>query len=64
MDNAWQMRAWLWLCPLAMAGLAAGILLLWGFSVWTAILIVMLLICPAIILWGAIQTKRRIKKER
>jgi hypothetical protein len=47
-----------------MAGLAAGILLLWGFSVWTAILIVMLLICPAIILWGAIQTKRRIKKER
>lgn len=64
MDNAWLMRCWVWLCPLGMVGLAAAILFLMGFSFWTAILIVILLICPAIILWGAIQVKRRIGKER
>lgn len=52
-------RVWSWLCPWAMLGLAVGILLLLEFSVWTALLVACLLVCPALLVWGAIQVKRR-----
>ena len=48
-----------WMCPFVMLGAAAGILLLWGFSVWTAVLVAVLLVCPAIMVWGAIHVRRR-----
>lgn len=44
---------------MVMLGGAAGILMLWGFSVWTAVLVAVLLVCPAIMVWGAIQVLRR-----
>ena len=47
-----------WTCPFVMLGAAAGILMLWGLSVWTAVLVAVLLVCPAIMAWGAIQTLR------
>jgi hypothetical protein len=43
---------WVWLCPLLALGLAAGILLLWGLTLWTAIVAALLLVCPAIIIWA------------
>ncbi len=52
-------RRWGWMCPFVMLGAAAGILMLWGFSVWTAVLVAVLLVCPAIMVWGVIQTIRR-----
>ncbi|MBI3596436.1 MAG: hypothetical protein HY203_04705 [Nitrospirae bacterium] len=55
---------WAWLCPYAMLGLAAAILLLLGFSVWTSLLVAILLVCPAVLIWGAIQVRRRKSKER
>src|SRR3990167_341867 len=53
------MRRWGWMCPFVMLGAAAGILMLWGFSVWTALLVAVLLVCPAIMVWGVIRTIRR-----
>jgi hypothetical protein len=58
-NNRGRWRAWSWLCPWAMLGLAVVILVFVGVSIWTALLAAMLLVCPAIILWGAIQTRRR-----
>jgi hypothetical protein len=52
-------RAWIWLCPLAMIGLAVAVLFIAGLTIWTAVLAAMLLVCPAIILWGAVRTGRR-----
>jgi hypothetical protein len=34
--------------------LAAGILALWGFTLWTAIVTALLLVCPAILVWAMI----------
>lgn len=37
--------------------LAAGVLVLWGLSWWTALLVALLLVCPALILWGLYATR-------
>lgn len=58
-DNHGHWRAWVWLCPWTMLGLAAASLFVLGWSLWTAVLAAMLLACPAIILWGALQSRRR-----
>ena len=58
-DNHGRWRARFWVCPWAMVGLAVAILFFVGLSIWTAVLVAMLLVCPAIILWGAIHTRRR-----
>lgn len=57
MNGRKHWRAWIWLCPLAMVGLAVTILLVAGVSIWTALLAAMLLVCPAIILWGAFHNR-------
>lgn len=51
-----------WLCPYLMLGLAAGILMLFGVTVWTATLVALLLVCPAIMIWGALYLRRRSSK--
>src|SRR3990172_3553021 len=58
-DLRCSVRRWGWTCPVVMLGGAAGILMLWGFSVWTAVLVAVLLVCPAIMVWGAIHVRRR-----
>src|SRR3990172_4689811 len=58
-DLRCSVRRWGWMCPLVMLACAAGILMLWGFSVWTAVLVAVLLVCPAIMVWGVIRTIRR-----
>jgi phosphoethanolamine N-methyltransferase len=58
-DNGARWRAWIWLCPWAMLGLAVAILIVAGVSIWSALLVTMLLVCPAIILWGVIRTGKR-----
>lgn len=44
----------IWLCPILMLALAAWIFTLFGFSIWAAIFISLLLVCPAIIIYGMI----------
>lgn len=53
------LKQWAWLCPVLMFAAAVGIFLLGGLSTWSALLITILLVCPATIVWGAIQAKRK-----
>lgn len=48
-----MMNRWAWLCPWLAIVLAAGVLMLWGLSWWTALLAAVFLVCPALLLWGA-----------
>ncbi|MEW5894110.1 MAG: methyltransferase domain-containing protein [Pseudomonadota bacterium] len=43
---------WCWLCPWLAIALAAAVFVLWGLAWWTALLAALLLVCPALILWG------------
>ena len=45
-------NGWIWLCPILAIALAAWLLVMWGFTWWTALLIALFLVCPAI-LYGA-----------
>ena len=46
---------WVWACPVLMVLLAASVLWLFGLNWWSAIVAAMLLVCPLLILWGAIK---------
>lgn len=52
----WRARISQWWCPWVALGLAAGILALAGLSWWSALLVALLLVCPALIVWGLIKT--------
>ena len=43
---------WLWLCPLLGILVAAWVFFAFGFSLWTSLLAALLLVCPALMLWG------------
>lgn len=46
------MMRWGWLCPWFAILLAVGVFLLFGLTWWSALLAALLLVCPALILWG------------
>ena len=46
---------WLWLCPVLSILLAAAVLMYFGFTFWGGLLAALLLICPAMLVWGAIE---------
>lgn len=52
------MNKWGWLCPWLSIALAATVLAVWGLTWWTALVIALLLVCPAIMLWGVIKMRR------
>lgn len=51
-------QKWVWLCPPLMTALALWIFMLLGFAVWAAVLMALLLVCPAIIIYGLIKISR------
>lgn len=53
------MNRWGWLCPWLAILFATGVLMLWGLSWWTALLSTLLLVCPALMLWGLYITRPR-----
>ena len=55
---------WLWLCPALGVLLAAVVLLLFDFNVWSALLAALLLVCPAMLLWGAIEVMLDERRQR
>jgi len=55
---------WLWLCPALGVVLAAVVLMLFGLSFWSALLAALLLVCPAMLLWGAIEVMLDERRER
>lgn len=52
------MKKIVWLCPPLMAVLAAWIFTLLGFTLWTAVLIALLLVCPGVIFYGIVKMFR------
>ena len=52
------MNNWGWLCPWFSIALAAAVLVLWGLTLRTALVIALLMVCPAIMFWVAIKTRR------
>lgn len=49
------MDRWLWLCPLLAILVGAFVLLVFGVSFWAGLLAALLMVCPALIVWGAIR---------
>lgn len=50
---------WLWLCPILALAAAAWLLGTIGLSVRSILVVTMLLVCPAIILWGVLTSRRK-----
>lgn len=46
---------WLWLCPVLSVLLAAAVLMIFGFTFWGGLLAGLLLVCPAMLVWGAVE---------
>lgn len=49
---------WLWLCPLLSLVLAAVLMALFGLTWVSAILVALILVCPAVMVWGAYVLRR------
>jgi hypothetical protein len=54
----------LWLCPAAAVALAAAILALFGFTLWSIIGAVVLLACPVAAVWAYIAGERELRPLR
>ena len=52
------LRRFAWLCPLLAIIVAVGLLAVYGLSWRNAFLAALILVCPAIILWGVISLRR------
>ena len=63
LESGWVQR-WLWLCPALGLALAAAVLLVFGFSWRTALLAALLLVCPALLLWGIVEVLRELRRRR
>jgi len=48
---------WGWLCPWLAILLAAGVLVAFGLTWWSALLAALFLVCPALLLWGLYVTR-------
>ena len=46
-----------WLCPWLAVALAAVVFVMFGFTWWSALLAALLLVCPALLLWGLFVTR-------
>lgn len=58
------LRHWAWLCPIAAILAAAAILTFLGLTFWHALLAALLLVCPALLIWGAIVNRGRRARAR
>lgn len=53
------MNPWAWLCPWLAIALAAGVMVAFGLTWWSALLAALFLVCPALMLWGLYATHSR-----
>jgi len=63
LESGWAQR-WLWLCPALGVVLAAVVLLLFGLSWRSALLAALLLVCPALLVWGIVEVLRELRRRR
>ena len=54
-----MLSRWAWLCPWLAILLAAGVLVAFGFTWWSALLAALFLVCPALLLWGLFMLRQR-----
>ena len=55
---------WMWLCPILAVVIAAAVLWSFGFSWWSALRAAVMLVCPVLILWSAIQVALDERRSR
>lgn len=55
---------WMWLCPILAVVIAAAVLWSFSFAWWSALLAAALLVCPALIVWGAVQVALDERRSR
>ena len=55
---------WMWLCPILAVVIAAAVLWSFGIAWWSALLAAALLVCPALIAWGAVQVALDERRSR
>lgn len=53
------MSRWLWLCPITALLLAAAVLWYWGLTPASAAIAALLLVCPALLVWGGLTLRRQ-----
>lgn len=49
---------WLWLCPLVAILVVPWVLVAFGVSFWTGLFAALLMVCPVLIVWGAVALRR------
>jgi hypothetical protein len=54
----------MWLCPILAVVIAAAVLWSFGIAWWSALLAAVLLVCPALIVWGAVQVALDERRSR
>lgn len=52
------MNRWLWICPILSVMLSVTVLLYWGWSWPAGVIILLIMICPAIMIRGALQMRK------
>ncbi len=52
------MNRWLWILPILVVLLSVTAFFYWGLSWTTAGLVALLMICPALMIWGAVQIQK------
>src|SRR5574341_1765678 len=58
------MNRWIWICPPLAIIIVAWALVAWGFTVATALLISLILVCPVLVIWGVIESGRGLELPR
>lgn len=56
------MRRWAWLCPFAAILVAVAVLMLFDLTFWHAVIVALLLVCPAIVVWGVLMTRKPVNR--
>lgn len=52
------MSRWLWICPILAVLLSVVVLYYFGLTWKTAAVVVLVMVCPAIMIWGAFEIRK------
>jgi ABC-type bacteriocin/lantibiotic exporter with double-glycine peptidase domain len=52
-----MMNRWLWTCPILAILVSAAVLFYYGLTLTTAVVAALIMVCPAVMIWGALQMR-------
>lgn len=58
------MNRWLWICPILVVFISVLALASWGLSWMTALVVGLAIVCPALMLWGSLQVRKKTEGKR